>query len=111
MAFTAYNPLLITITHPAPAAITATLLRPLLVVDAVGNMTTEAAVATSLEISGPGGGITDDFSLGNNNANKMGRAGEISDANYAIAAGANVTSTLTGAGTACLSTIICLDNS
>jgi hypothetical protein len=109
MAYRTLNPLVITIDHPAPAAVTATLTRPLIVVDAIGAVTTPAAVATSFRVSGPGGNITDAISLGNNADHALGRAGSISDANRLITAGANITSTLTGAGTAARSTIICID--
>jgi len=111
MAYTTVNPLVVTIDHPAPAAVTATLTRPLKVLDAMGYVTTPAGVDTSFQVSGPGGNITNSISLGNNVDQQVGRAGTIADANQNIAAAANVTSTLTGAGTAARVTIICIDNS
>ena len=111
MAYTTLNPLVITIDHAAPGAVTATLVRPVKVIDAMAYVTTAAAVATSVQIASAAGNITDDFSLGNNADKKIGRAGTVADANQAIASGADVTSTLTGAGTAARTIITCIDNS
>lgn len=110
MAYTAFNPLVITIDNPAPAAVSATLVRPVKVVDSVAYVTTAAAAATSCTISSTGGNITNSIGLGNNAANKVGRAGEIDDANNAIPSGATVTSTWAGAGTAGRASIICVSN-
>lgn len=111
MAFSTVNPLVITIDHAAPGAVTATLTRPLKVVDAVGYVTTAAAVATTVQVSGPGGNITNPIVLGNNVDEQVGRPTTLSDANQGIAAGANLTSTLVGAGTACRTTVVLVDNS
>ena len=109
MAYTAFNPLVITIDNPAPAAVSATLVRPVKVVDTVAYVTTNAGAATSCQISSINGNITNSISLGNNVANKAGRAAEIDDANNVINSGATVTSTWAGAGTAGRANIICVD--
>jgi len=110
MAYTAFNPLVITIDNPAPAAVSATLVRSIKVVDSVAYVTTAAGAATTCTISSTGGNITNAISLGNNAANKVGRAGEIDDANNSIASGATVTSTWSGGGTAGRVSIICVSN-
>ena len=110
MAYKAFNPLVITIDNPSPAAVSATLVRPIKVVDAVAYVTTNAGAATSCQVSSAGGNITDSISLGNNAAKKVGRAGEIDDANNAVNSGAVVTSTWAGAGTAGRVNIICVSN-
>lgn len=109
MAYTAYNPLVITIDNAAAGAVSATLTRGVQVIDAIGYVTTPAVVDTKFQVSSASGNISDLIELGNNADGKIGRAGQIDDDNAKLGPGDDVTSTLTGAGTACRATIICVD--
>ena len=112
MAFTGYNPLVVALDCTAAGSpTTATSVRPLKIVDASAYVTTAAGQATSAQVSSSTGAVTDDFSLGNNNANKMGRAGQIDDAHQAVASGTAISAAWTGAGTAGRVSVILIDNS
>ena len=101
MAATFYNPLVISIGPVAegtPQVFTA--MRDLAVLDALASVTTPAAVATTMQVSSAAGNVTSAIALGNNVANNVGRTTTISNTNGKIAAGATLTFTQGGAGTA-----------
>ncbi len=107
MATTISNPLVVEFVHAAPGALNFTPTRQLRVFDAIGRVTTQAAVATSFRISNVANNITDAASLGNNTADLLGRAGTIDDAFYVVAQSGTLRSTLTGAGTAAIVYVYC----
>ena len=114
MATTFFNPLAIQYTALAQGTPqTYTLTRPLKVVDATAYVTTAAAVPTSAQVSSAAGDIVPaaNFSLGNNNLGRVGRAALVDQSKAALAAGAVLTATQNGAATASTVTVICVDNS
>lgn len=102
MATTVNNYLMVQFQHAAPGSLDHTLTRPVIVFDGRGRVTTQAAVATTCQLLNAAVAITDAYSLGNNQADRMGRATMITDASYAIAAGGTLRSTLVGADTTAL---------
>lgn len=101
------NVLVVKLEMTSPTAFNYTTTRQMRVFDARARVTTAAAAATSCTIGNAGTAITNDFSLGNNNAGRVGRAGTIDDASYLVSAGGTIRATLTGAGTAAIAYVHC----
>tara|TARA_R100000664_G_C2726763_1_gene118508 strand:+ start:96 stop:431 length:336 start_codon:yes stop_codon:yes gene_type:complete len=111
MAYTALNPLLVTI-DATTAGVSATLVRPVLVVDAQAYVTTKSGGgASTLTVSSAGGAISSAIALGTDTDKVLGRTVSIDDANAAIASGATITATAAGGATVARANIICIDNS
>ena len=106
MAFNAYNPLLVTIdVTQAGGLVSATITRPLRVIDVTAYVTVAAATATSVQVSSTVGNITDSIGLGNNNPGRVGRAATLDSARTDLAAWTNLQATQGGAGTSSRVTI------
>jgi hypothetical protein len=116
MALTFYNPLLVQMTAAQgtdAGVVSATVTRPLRVVDASSYVTVSAGnVATTVKVSGPSADITDAFSLGSSaSPGTFGRAATIDDAYTDIMYGSTIQATITGAGQSALVSVTCIDNS
>ncbi len=116
MALTFYNPLLVQMTADqltAGGVVSATVTRPLRVVDASAYTTVSAgAVATTVKVSGPSADITNAFSLGSSaSPGTFAYAGTLDDDYTDIMSGSTIQATITGNGQSALVSVTCIDNS
>lgn len=102
MAANFYNPLVISIGPVAQGtAQTFTAMRPIAVLDALGTVTTPAAVVTTMTITASTGAVIPTaIALGNNTQDKIGRATDVDSTKNQIPVGGTLTFTQGGAGTA-----------
>ena len=107
MATSINTPIVVEFIHVADGALDFTPTRTLRVFDARGRVVTAAAVATSFQISNVGNAITALETLGNNVSDLVGRASVVNDANYLVAVGGTLRSTLVGAGTTARTYVYC----